>query len=179
MRITHEQSELNQHIKLLKIDYPDGQRSNITHVKLRHSSEVTENESRGEIKRRWMDKQAAYERGESPSRLARSHESLRHSLREDEDDLGIKKSKGKHTALAEESLQTVEKLAEVKEIFDRFAVNGLMTGEEVVQALTELGTFAPRSFITRYLKARRLLGVQREVRLHPSQPPFLMLYSIY
>ena len=49
------------------------------------------------------------------------------------------------------------------EVFDRFAVDGLMTGEDVIQGLTELGTTSPRSHISRYLRARKMSGMQRKV----------------
>lgn len=37
-------------------------------------------------------------------------------------------------------------MAELKEVFDRFAVDGLITAPEACQALTEGGVFAPRRF---------------------------------
>ena len=72
----------------------------------------------------------------------------------------VDRRRGGKSAVVEEALVSVTRLAEVKEVFDRFAVDSLMTGEDVIQALTELGTTSPRSQISRYLRARKMSGMQ-------------------
>lgn len=62
-----------------------------------------------------------------------------------------------------EALRSVKKLAEVKRVFDRFAVDGMLTANEALQALTETGCTAPRSHAGRYLRSRRFFGLRREV----------------
>lgn len=62
-----------------------------------------------------------------------------------------------------EALRSVKKLAEVKRVFDRFAVDGMLTANEALQALTEIGCTAPRSHAGRYLRSRRFFGLRREV----------------
>ncbi|CAM9911945.1 unnamed protein product, partial [Choristocarpus tenellus] len=57
----------------------------------------------------------------------------------------------------------VRELAEVKQVFDRFAVDGLLTANEALQALTEAGCTAPRTHTSRYLRSRRFFGLRREV----------------
>ncbi|RYG65362.1 hypothetical protein EON64_12065 [archaeon] len=57
----------------------------------------------------------------------------------------------------------VQQLAELKSIFDRFAVDDLMTVPETCQALTEGGIIAPRSQMAQYLRSRKHLGVKRSV----------------
>lgn len=58
----------------------------------------------------------------------------------------------------------MRKLAEVKRVFDRFAVDGMLTAYEALQALTEAGCTAPRTHAGRYLRSRRFFGLRREVR---------------
>lgn len=67
-----------------------------------------------------------------------------------------------------EALRSVKKLAEVKRVFDRFAVDGMLTAYEALQALTEAGCTAPRTHAGRYLRSRRFFGLRREV---PSAVP--------
>lgn len=64
---------------------------------------------------------------------------------------------------AYEALRSVKKLAEVKHVFDRFAVDGMLTANEALQALTEAGCTAPRTHAGRYLRSRRFFGLRREV----------------
>lgn len=59
----------------------------------------------------------------------------------------------------------MKKLAEVKRVFDRFAVDGMLTAYEALQALTEAGCTAPRTHAGRYLRSRRFFGLRREVSL--------------
>ncbi|CAN0123526.1 unnamed protein product, partial [Scytosiphon promiscuus] len=66
-------------------------------------------------------------------------------------------------AEAFEALRSVKKLAEVKRVFDRFAVDGMLTAYEALQALTEAGCSAPRTHAGRYLRSRRFFGLRREV----------------
>lgn len=66
-------------------------------------------------------------------------------------------------AEAFEALRSVKKLAEVKRVFDRFAVDGMLTAYEALQALTEAGCTAPRTHAGRYLRSRRFFGLRREV----------------
>ncbi|CAB1097207.1 unnamed protein product [Ectocarpus sp. CCAP 1310/34] len=66
-------------------------------------------------------------------------------------------------AEAFEALRSVKKLAEVKRVFDRFAVDGMLTTYEALQALTEAGCTAPRTHAGRYLRSRRFFGLRREV----------------
>ena len=66
-------------------------------------------------------------------------------------------------SLATASLQSVARLAQVKEVFDRFAVEGLLTSQELIQALTELGTAMPRSVIVTYLKGQKLYTPARRI----------------
>lgn len=66
-------------------------------------------------------------------------------------------------AQAFEALRSVKKLAEVKRVFDRFAVDGMLTAYEALQALTEAGCTAPRTHAGRYLRSRRFFGLRREV----------------
>ena len=61
------------------------------------------------------------------------------------------------------ALRSVKKLAEVKRVFDRFAVDGMLTAYEALQALTEAGCTAPRTHAGRYLRSRRFFGLRREV----------------
>lgn len=61
----------------------------------------------------------------------------------------------------------MKKLAEVKRVFDRFAVDGMLTAYEALQALTEAGCTAPRTHAGRYLRSRRFFGLRREVRFAP------------
>lgn len=63
-----------------------------------------------------------------------------------------------------EALRSVRKLAEVKRVFDRFAVDGMLTANEALQALTEVGCTAPRTHAGRYLRSRRFFGLRREAR---------------
>lgn len=60
----------------------------------------------------------------------------------------------------------MKKLAEVKRVFDRFAVDGMLTAYEALQALTEAGCTAPRTHAGRYLRSRRFFGLRREVRTY-------------
>ena len=60
----------------------------------------------------------------------------------------------------------MKKLAEVKRVFDRFAVDGMLTAYEALQALTEAGCTAPRTHAGRYLRSRRFFGLRREVCTH-------------
>lgn len=48
-------------------------------------------------------------------------------------------------------------------MFDRFAVDGMLTAYEALQALTEAGCTAPRTHAGRYLRSRRFFGLRREV----------------
>lgn len=58
---------------------------------------------------------------------------------------------------------TLSQLAELKTIFDRFAVEGAMTAPETCQALAEAGVIVPRREIAQYLRSRKHLGVNRSV----------------
>ncbi len=77
----------------------------------------------------------------------------------------------------------VLQLAELKSVFDRFAVDGLMTAPETCQALTEAGLVVPRRCavwsywfysvvlmcdlirreIAQYMRSRKHLGVTRSI----------------
>lgn len=63
------------------------------------------------------------------------------------------------------------KLAELKGIFDRFAIDGLLTIGETCQALTEAGVIVPRRDIFKQLRSRGIKGLQRNVNF------FEFLYS--
>lgn len=66
----------------------------------------------------------------------------------------------------------MKKLAEVKRVFDRFAVDGMLTAYEALQALTEAGCTAPRTHAGRYLRSRRFFGLRREVCTAVLAPQF-------
>ena len=57
----------------------------------------------------------------------------------------------------------IKVLAELKSVFDRFAVDGCMTPPETCQALTEAGIVAPRREIAQYLRSRQHLGLARNI----------------
>ena len=59
---------------------------------------------------------------------------------------------------ADETLGSVRRLAELKQKFDRFAVDDLLTGAEALQALTELGCTIPRRAAAAYFKERGAQG---------------------
>ena len=79
---------------------------------------------------------------------------------DDEDNLSVDPDSD---GQAFEALRSVRKLAEVKRVFDRFAVDGMLTANEALQALTEAGCTAPRTHAGRYLRSRRFFGLRREV----------------
>ena len=60
-------------------------------------------------------------------------------------------------------LLDVKALAELKSIFDRFAVNDKMTAPETCQALHEAGCMAPRREFAAYLRGRKHLGTNRSI----------------
>jgi len=57
----------------------------------------------------------------------------------------------------------VKMLAELKSIFDRFAVDDLITAPETCQALTESGLVVPRREIAQYLRGRKHVGLKRNI----------------
>ena len=57
----------------------------------------------------------------------------------------------------------VKHLAELKTVFDRFAVDSMITAPETCQALTEAGVIAPRKDIAQYLRGRKFLGLSRSI----------------
>lgn len=79
------------------------------------------------------------------------------------DDAAAATAAGDSDGQAFEALRSVKKLAEVKCVFDRFAVDGMLTANEALQALTEAGCTAPRTHAGRYLRTRRFFGLRREV----------------
>lgn len=103
------------------------------------------------------------------SRMVREEERGRRSDDEEDRDRELERVSARghgreyKSPIADASLKSVSRLAQVKDAFDRFSVDGLMTGEETVQALNELGTPLPRSALTRYLRSRRLLRTSRHV----------------
>lgn len=78
-------------------------------------------------------------------------------------DILAEAAKADRDGQAFEALRSVKKLAEVKRVFDRFAVDGMLTAYEALQALTEAGCTAPRTHAGRYLRSRRFFGLRREV----------------
>lgn len=69
----------------------------------------------------------------------------------------------RQVSIVSEALRSVETLAQVKEMFDRFAVDGLLTAAELIQAMTELGTSMSRSALATYLKSRRMYTPARRI----------------
>eukprot|EP00981_Chlorochromonas_danica_P013225 scaffold5974_cov158-Ochromonas_danica.AAC.26 len=75
---------------------------------------------------------------------------------------------------------SIKLLAELKGVFDRFAIDDMMTVPETCQALTEGGIITPRSNMAQYLRGRKHLGTKRSVNffefirayaaLRPSPP---------
>ena len=65
--------------------------------------------------------------------------------------------------IAEQDLADVKFLAEMKTIFDRFAVDGVMNAAECCQALSEAGLVAPRREFVKHLKSRKHIGTSRTV----------------
>lgn len=69
---------------------------------------------------------------------------------DDDEDHHGKDKKSKDTTHIDENgadILDLKLLAELKSIFDRFAVEGVITATEACQALTEAGVFAPRRFV--------------------------------
>lgn len=54
----------------------------------------------------------------------------------------------------------------MKAVFDRFAVDNLMTPSECIQALSEAGLIVPRRDVIAYLRAKQLLGITRVVSFY-------------
>jgi hypothetical protein len=83
------------------------------------------------------------------------------SSSDDDDDGKVWKPKGDAQAAAraaDETLGSVRRLAELKQKFDRFAVDDLLTGAEALQALTELGCTIPRRAAAAYFRERGAQG---------------------
>ncbi|KAJ1458565.1 hypothetical protein M885DRAFT_90783 [Pelagophyceae sp. CCMP2097] len=64
---------------------------------------------------------------------------------------------------ADSELGSVRRLAELKQVFDRFAVHEAVTGAEALQALTELGCGCPRKAAAAYFRGRGFYGMRRDV----------------
>ena len=62
-----------------------------------------------------------------------------------------------------EDLKSVRELAQLKQIFDRFAVEESITPVQCIQALHEFGSTAPRTEVRTYLKTRGFSGLQRNI----------------
>jgi len=81
-------------------------------------------------------------------------ETTRRRMSSDSDSEGGKPLKTRDFAAAaraaDDTLGSVRRLAELKETFDRFAVQGQLTGAEALQALTELGCTLPRRAAVAY-----------------------------
>eukprot|EP01038_Epipyxis_sp_PR26KG_P008402 gene8402-11360_t len=69
----------------------------------------------------------------------------------------------RHHEAKSKNILDIKVLAELKSIFDRFAVDGLMTAAETCQAINEAGLITPRREIAQYLRSRKHLGVKRSV----------------
>ena len=63
----------------------------------------------------------------------------------------------------DKNITDLKTLAELKTIFDRFAVDNVMTAPETCQALTESGIIVPRKDIAQYLRSRKHLGINRSI----------------
>lgn len=105
---------------------------------------------------------------------------------DDDDEQAGKERKSKDATRFDDNsadIMDLKLLAELKSIFDRFAVEGVITATEACQALTEAGVFAPRRYsahcvwhfsflcvnivvcreMVQYLRGRKHLGVKRTV----------------
>lgn len=90
-----------------------------------------------------------------------------HGSDNDSDEGGNKQShsRGSRRALVQdqEDILNIQVLAELKIAFDRFAVGGMITPSECIQALSEVGLIVPRKDVISYLRARQLLGITRNI----------------
>lgn len=78
-------------------------------------------------------------------------------------DLKFEDKKTVRRDFEDKNISDLKALAELKSIFDRFAVDNAMTAPETCQALTEAGIIAPRKDIAQYLRTRKHLGISRTV----------------
>lgn len=62
-----------------------------------------------------------------------------------------------------EDIVDIKVLAELKSVFDRFAVDDKITPPEACQALTEAGLVTPRKEVARYFRERKHLVMQRAI----------------
>jgi hypothetical protein len=86
--------------------------------------------------------------------------------KENEASNGVQLNNAHQVSIVSEALRSVETLAQVKEMFDRFAVDGLITAAELMQAMTELGTSMSRSSLATYLKSRRMYTPARRINFY-------------
>lgn len=84
-------------------------------------------------------------------------------VEETKEERGDGSNNARQVSLVSEALRSVETLAQVKDMFDRFAVDGLLTAAELMQAMTELGTSMSRSALATYLKSRRMYTPARRI----------------
>ena len=78
---------------------------------------------------------------------------------------------------ANKDVLDVRVLAELKAIFDRFAIDGLITTPECCQALSEAGLAIPRREIAQYMRARSFASGQRNVSFFEFIRAFAYLRS--
>ncbi len=100
-------------------------------------------------------------KAELADQLKKKRSSSASSSSDDDDDGKVWKPKGDAQAAAraaDETLGSVRRLAELKQKFDRFAVDDLLTGAEALQALTELGCTIPRRAAAAYFWERGAQG---------------------
>ena len=77
----------------------------------------------------------------------------------DENNYDYNRKRSVEREFEDKNITDLKTLAELKSIFDRFAVDNAMTAPETCQALTESGIIVPRKEIAQYLRSRKHLGV--------------------
>jgi hypothetical protein len=83
------------------------------------------------------------------------------------------------SGMLDKDIMDIKVLAELKSIFDRFAVDGLITAPETCQALTESGVVCPRREMAQYLRSRKILGTARSVTLFEYMRAFAAIKGMH
>ena len=77
--------------------------------------------------------------------------------------------------VGDEDVMDVRVLAELKTVFDRFAVDGAISAPEACQALIEAGLASPRREVVQYLRTRKFVGTQRGISFYDFLRAFVYL----
>lgn len=121
----------------------------------------------------------------SPSRRRRNDKDRERWAHEDqgsEDDDEYSEGRGiqvRRPGGPNEDIMDIKVLAELKGIFDRFAVDNLISAPEMCQALTEAGVVCPRREIAQYLRSRKILGMERSVSLFEFMRAFAAIKGMH